>query len=69
MRLWFFPPAVSLAPVAEAAVGRPDVRVGAQNVHWEPKGAFTGEVSIPMVEEAGAKVVLDRSLGAPTPVR
>ena len=56
--LWLFPPAVSLAPVAEAAAGRPDIRVGAQNVHWEPKGAFTGEVSIPMVQEAGARVVL-----------
>jgi triosephosphate isomerase len=55
---WFFPPAVSLAPVAEAAAARPDIRVGAQNVHWEPKGAFTGEVSIPMVQEAGARVVL-----------
>jgi len=56
--LWFFPPAVSLTPVAEAASARPDIRVGAQNVHWEPKGAFTGEVSIPMVQEAGARVVL-----------
>ena len=42
--------------VAEAAAGRPDVRVGAQNVHWEPKGAFTGELSIPLVQEAGARV-------------
>jgi triosephosphate isomerase (TIM) len=58
--LWFFPPAVSLAAVAEAAATaeRPDIRVGAQNVHWEPKGAFTGEVSIPMVQEAGARVIL-----------
>jgi triosephosphate isomerase len=56
--LWFFPSAVSLGPVADAAAGRPDILVGAQNVHWEPKGAFTGEVSIPMVREAGARVVL-----------
>ncbi len=56
--LWFFPAAVSLAPVAEAVTARPDILVGAQNVHWEPKGAFTGEVSIPMVQEAGARVVL-----------
>jgi triosephosphate isomerase (TIM) len=56
--LWFFPPAVSLAAVSQAMRARPDVRVGAQNVHWEPKGAFTGEVSIPMVHEAGAGVVL-----------
>jgi triosephosphate isomerase len=56
--LWFFPAAVSLAPVAEAVAGRPDILIGAQNVHWEPKGAFTGEVSIPMVQEAGARLVL-----------
>ena len=27
--------------------------VGAQNVHWEESGAFTGEVSVPMIKEAG----------------
>jgi triosephosphate isomerase (TIM) len=56
--LWFFPPAVSLATVAHAVRSRPDILVGAQNVHWEPKGAFTGEISIPMAREAGAEVVL-----------
>ena len=56
--LWFFPPAVSIAPVYDLARKRPDVRVGAQNVHWEPKGAFTGEIAIPMAMEAGAKAVL-----------
>ena len=30
------------------------VALGAQNVHWEREGAFTGEVSIPMLEEIGA---------------
>jgi triosephosphate isomerase len=57
-RLWFFPPSVSLAAASEAATGRADVTVGAQNVHWEPKGAFTGEVSIPLVMEAGARAAL-----------
>jgi len=57
-RLWFFPPTVSLATVSQFARSRTDILVGAQNVHWEPKGAFTGEVSIPMVQEAGARVVL-----------
>ncbi len=27
--------------------------VGAQNVHWEQSGAFTGEVSVPMIREVG----------------
>ena len=56
--LWFFPPAVSLAAVSHAVRSRPDIDVGAQNIHWEPKGAFTGEVSIPMVKEAGATLAL-----------
>jgi triosephosphate isomerase (TIM) len=57
-RLWFFPPAVSIGVVSRAVHGRPDIVAGAQNVHWELKGAFTGEVSIPMVQEAGARVLL-----------
>ncbi|HEX3274446.1 MAG TPA: triose-phosphate isomerase [Gemmatimonadales bacterium] len=57
-RLWFFPPAVSLAAVRAAVGGRPDIEVGAQNVHWEPKGAFTGEISVGMAQEAGAGAVL-----------
>jgi triosephosphate isomerase len=56
--LWFFPPCISLAAVSGASRGRPDILTGAQNVHWETKGAFTGEVSLPMVIESGARVVL-----------
>ena len=29
------------------------VETGAQNVHWEPSGAFTGETSIPMLKDVG----------------
>ncbi|HEX6670420.1 MAG TPA: triose-phosphate isomerase [Gemmatimonadales bacterium] len=57
-QLWFFPPAVTIAAASEAAAGREDVTIGAQNVHWEPKGAFTGELSIPLVMEAGARATL-----------
>ena len=57
-RLWFFPPSVSIGAACETASGREDVTVGAQNVHWEPKGAFTGELSIPLVMEAGARAAL-----------
>jgi triosephosphate isomerase len=56
--LWFFPPVVSIAALSEAMKGRADVSVGAQNVHWEPKGPFTGAISIPMVMEAGARLTL-----------
>ena len=54
----FFPPAVSLAAAREAVKARRDVRLGAQNVYWEPSGAFTGELSVPMAAEAGAEYVL-----------
>jgi triosephosphate isomerase len=56
--LWFFPPSVSLTAASESCQGRPDVTIGAQNVHSEPKGAYTGELSIPLVKEAGARAVL-----------
>ena len=57
-RLWFFPAAVSIGPLSEAMKGRADVEIGAQNVHWEPKGAYTGGISIPMVTEVGARLTL-----------
>ena len=57
-RLLFFPPAVSLVASVEALQGRADAAVGAQNIHWEPKGAFTGELSAPLARDAGAAWVL-----------
>jgi triosephosphate isomerase len=53
-QVWFFPPAVSLTTVLDLIQGREDLGAGAQNVHWEPKGAFTGEISVSMLVEAGA---------------
>jgi triosephosphate isomerase len=49
-----FPPSLSLTTVVEEVKGRRDVAVGVQHVHWEPKGAFTGETSAPLAAEAGA---------------
>lgn len=57
-RVWFFPPAVSLPAVAQRIAGRDDLAAGAQDVHWEPKGAFTGAVSVPLAAEAGARASL-----------
>ena len=57
-RLWFFPPAGSIGALCEAVDGRRDITIGAQNVHWEPKGAFTGELSLPLVTEVGARLAL-----------
>ncbi len=30
-----------------------DIELGAQNVHWEESGAFTGEISVPMIKDIG----------------
>jgi triosephosphate isomerase (TIM) len=54
----FFPPTLSLAAAREAAAERPDLIFGVQNIYWEDKGAFTGEVSAPLARSAGARVVL-----------
>jgi triosephosphate isomerase len=56
--LWFFPSAVSIEATAAGIRGRPDIRVGAQDIHWEPKGAFTGATSIPLAVGAGASGAL-----------
>ncbi|MGH7645922.1 MAG: triose-phosphate isomerase [Gemmatimonadales bacterium] len=58
--VWFFPPAVSLEAVATAlvAAGRGDLLAGAQDIHWEPKGAFTGAISAPLAAQAGARAAL-----------
>jgi triosephosphate isomerase len=53
-----FPPALSVFAAAEARADRTDVKLGVQNVHFEDKGAFTGESSAPMAREAGAELVL-----------
>ncbi len=55
---WFFPSAVSLEAAASAFEGLTGARVGAQDVHWEPKGAFTGAVSVPLARSAGATAAL-----------
>src|SRR5579872_6011539 len=53
-----FPSALSLAAVVDALKDRSDIHVGVQNIHWEDKGAFTGENSAPIARAAGARFVL-----------
>jgi triosephosphate isomerase len=53
-----FPPALTLFAVVEALKDRPDIQVGVQNIHWEDKGAFTGENSAPIARAAGARYTL-----------
>ena len=46
------PPFVSLAVAVQLLAGT-EIAVAAQNVHWDDAGAFTGEVSAPMLRELG----------------
>jgi triosephosphate isomerase len=46
------PPFVSLAAAVQALAGT-EIGVFAQNCHWEAEGAFTGEISAPMLQELG----------------
>lgn len=63
---FIIPPHTALAAVAEELAkpsgadvpGRGSaVRLGAQNAHWEDDGAWTGEISVPQVADAGAELV------------
>ena len=51
------PPFTAVHAVAEAARNT-NIGVAAQNLYWEAWGAFTGEVSAPMIKEAGAAYVI-----------
>ena len=54
----FFPPSIALAAVAEGIRERSDLLLGVQNIHWEDKGAFTGETSAGMARDSDARMVL-----------
>lgn len=51
------PPFTALSAVADVLRGT-EVHVAAQNLHASPQGAFTGEISAPMVAEAGCDYVI-----------
>ena len=50
------PPFIAIPAAAEALAGS-RIALGAQNMHFEDKGAFTGEVSAPMLTEIGVRGV------------
>jgi triosephosphate isomerase len=54
----FFPPAATIGAVHDALRDRSEILVGVQNIHWEDKGAFTGEASATIARDAGAFVAL-----------
>ncbi|HIX91554.1 MAG TPA: triose-phosphate isomerase [Firmicutes bacterium] len=50
-------PFVDIAPAVEAAKGT-NIKIGAQNVHFAKSGAYTGEISVDMLNECGAEYVV-----------
>lgn len=54
------PPATSLPVIAPMLTGS-DIGLGAQNMHWEGKGAFTGELAPNMVKEFCGYVIIGHS--------
>ena len=53
----FCVPAIDIIPVVEA-VKDTDIKVGAENMHYEEKGAFTGEISPGMLVDSGVSYVI-----------
>ncbi len=53
-----FPSAIAVSTVIAGLKDRSDIQVGVQNIHWEDKGAFTGENSAPIARSAGARYTL-----------
>ena len=53
----FCVPAIDIIPVMEAAKGS-NIQVGAENMYFEEKGAFTGEISPNMLTDVGVKYVI-----------
>ena len=53
----FCVPAIDIVPVVEAAKGT-NIQVGAENMYFEEKGAYTGEISPNMLVDAGVKYVV-----------
>ena len=51
------PTYIALSEVADALEGS-NIKLGAQNLHWEPKGAFTGEVSGSILKDSGCDYVI-----------
>ena len=56
--MWIAPPFVYLPELISNTRLQQYVALGAQNVHEDIKGAFTGEISAPMVADVGAKFVI-----------
>ena len=53
----FCVPAIDIIPALEAVKGT-EIKIGAENMYFEDKGAFTGEISAPMLKSVGVEYVI-----------
>jgi len=56
-RIIVCPPALAVPEVVDLLKGS-NISVGVQNLHWEREGAFTGEISAPMIRQSGVEYVI-----------
>jgi triosephosphate isomerase len=48
-------------PLAKEVLAESNIKIGAQNLHWESSGAFTGEISAPMLKDLCEYVIIGHS--------
>ncbi|MGN0480605.1 MAG: triose-phosphate isomerase [Lachnospiraceae bacterium] len=53
----FCVPAIDIVPVSQAIEGT-QIQLGAQNMYYEPKGAYTGEISASMLTDCGVRYII-----------
>jgi len=51
-------PVFTALPVVHDVLQESNIALGAQNVYWEDTGAFTGEVSAPLLKDIGVEYVI-----------
>jgi triosephosphate isomerase len=52
------PPFTAIAKVSEVLGRAPNIKLGAQNMYWEKSGAFTGEISAPLLRDLFVQYVV-----------
>ena len=57
LQAFVLPPHTALAAVRDRLGSRSEILLGAQNAHWSPEGAGTGEISMRMAADAGARII------------
>jgi len=57
------PPFTAIAKVTESLSKAQNIKVGAQNMHWEQCGAFTGEISATMLRPVGSDRRFEAKIG------